>query len=303
MDSQRYEALASLNFESTLGDVIRALYHVALDYCVLRSSDEIIGVSKDCLIALHERGYSERRIKDIMSLIGGGICKHETAESFKGNEDLDALIISDSGCDILTTKEAFAPDVSGCPDWWSVPLPLGYLSPDKVILNNTASAMSFASQLSRVRVDSIKKEEPEFFVSLKDRKKTYAVLFRRLADDVYLIEDVTQDVAAAGDIAWWASIGKVFAKRLEDDGKHYWRSDSEFVQGAEMVYPCEWDGKSVGFLCISSTEIPSPKEKGTKKTSNDKSSKEKAVKAKTPVKAKSSNSKNSVKKESAGNEH
>jgi hypothetical protein len=137
------------------------------------------------------------------------------------------------------------------PSWWKIPLPLAILRKKKIVINDVASSLSISKPLLAIKVESLPLEQDEFFVTLKENKKTHSVLFKYLDKRVYLIEDVTQDVETASDILWWASVGKAFASKVENEGKVMVKEGEEGDQfEIEEKFSCDWDGKNIGKLCI-----------------------------------------------------
>jgi len=268
--NKRNDVLDSLSFNSTLGEIIRILYSIALDYCVLRSVDreKIIGLSKDQLVALLERGYSENKVEDLFDLAEKKVFKPLTSEEPSGESaQLNVLAISEERGKIMKFSEANANVEPEYPSWWEVPLPLAILLKGKILINETADKLSISKSLLHINTGSLPLEQKEFFVTLKENKKSYSVLFKQLDKRVYLIEDVTQDVETAGDIVWWASVGKAFASKIESEGKIMFKEGEEtdrFELDEEIS--CDWDGRNIGKLCIGYKAVaPKVSKKGRKK--------------------------------------
>ena len=256
MDNRKSDVLNALSFSSTLGEIIRILYSIALDYCILRSieREKIIGLSKDQLVALLERGYSENKVDDLFDLAENKAFKPLNSEVLSVElADVEVLAISEENGKIMKFSEANANIELEYPSWWEVPLPLAILQRDKIFINMTANNLSISKPLLLIKISSLPLKQKEFFVTLKDKenKKTHSVLFKQLDKKVYLIEDVTQDVETADDIVWWASVGKAFASRIESEGKTMKR-DGEGTDQFEIEeeISCDWDGKNIGKLCI-----------------------------------------------------
>lgn len=242
-----------LSFNLTLGETIRLLYHVALDHCVLRSLEKqkIICASKEQLVSLLERGHSERKLRDLFELAEKKDLIPSSFESFAGEEKTNVLVITEDGGNVDTAANAFSNIEHEFPEWWSAPLPFVFLTSEKIILNEWAANTPIAKSLLKIERKSLPSDKEHFFVTLGGKGKSRTTMFRHLAQKIYLIEDVTQDMETAGDIVWWASVGKALAAKFEQDGKALWREGEKASEPAEESLVCEWDGESVGVLCIA----------------------------------------------------
>ncbi|MCL2768364.1 MAG: hypothetical protein FWE49_06545 [Synergistaceae bacterium] len=262
MNRRKSDILKPLNFNSTLGEIIRILYSIALDHCILRSIDreKILGLTKDQLVALLERGYSESIVDDLFALAEKKAFKPLNSEELAIElADIDVLAISEECGKIMKSSEANAIIEPDYPSWWGAPLPLALLFKGGIIINETANNLPISKSLLHIKTASLPLKQKEFYVTLKENKKSHSVLFKQLEKRVYLIEDVTQDVETAGDIVWWASVGKAYASKIENDGKIMARDGEETEQfEIEEEIQCDWDGKNIGKLRIG-RRIEQPK--------------------------------------------
>jgi hypothetical protein len=265
---RKSDILNTLSFNSTLGEIIRVLYFIALDHCILRSIDreKVIGISKDQLIALLERGYSEKKVDDVFTLVEEKALKPLNLEDLAVElAQTDVLVVSEDYGEIMRFTEASVSIGPEYPSWWKIPLPLAILRKKKIEINEIASSLSISKPLLAIKIESLPLEQDEFFVTLKENKVTHSVLFKHLDKRVYLIEDVTQDVETASDILWWASVGKAFATRIESAGKAMVKEGEEGDQfEIDEIISCDWDGKNIGKLCIG-RKIEKPITKRTRK--------------------------------------
>jgi len=268
---RKSDILNTLCFNSTLGEIIRILYFIALDYCVLRSVDreQIIGITKDQLIALLERGYSEKKVDDVFILAEEKAFKPLNSEELAAElAQVDVLVISEESGEIMKFSEAYANIGPEYPSWWKIPLPLAIILKKKIVINDAASNLLISKSLQNIKTESLPLEQKEFFVTLKENKKSHSVLFKHLERRVYLIEDVTQDIETAGDIVWWASVGKAFATKVENEGKALAKEGEEGSNfETEERISCDWDGKNIGKLCIGRKIVkPKASKKGKEKS-------------------------------------
>ena len=256
MNKHKSDILDSLSFNSTLGEVIRILYSIALNYCILRSVDKekVIMLSKDQLVALLERGYSENKVYDLFDLAENKAFKPLDSEELAVElAEENVLAVSEEYGKIMKFTEANENIEPEYPSWWEIPLPLVILLKGKIIINKTANNLSISKSLMHIKTSSLPLKQKEFFVTLKekDNKKSHSVLFKQLGNRVYLIDDVTQDVETADDIVWWASVGKAFASKIESEGKIMIRDGEETDQfELEEEISCVWDGRNIGKLRI-----------------------------------------------------
>jgi len=259
---RKSDILNTLSFNSTLGEIIRILYFIALDYCVLRSVDreKIICISKDQLIALLERGYSEKKVEEVFSLAEEKAFKSLNIEEL-GVElaKCEVLVISEESGEIMRFSEANVNIGPEYPSWWKIPLPLAILLKKKIVINEAANSMLISTPLLGIKLEALPLEQKEFYATIEENEKPHSVLFKHLDKRVYLIEDVTQDVETAGDIIWWASVGKAFASKMKSEGKIFAKEGEEgdFFETEEII-SCDWDGKNIGKLCIG-RKIEKPK--------------------------------------------
>jgi hypothetical protein len=277
---RKSDILNTLSFNSTLGEIIRILYFIALDYCILRSveREQVIGISKDQLIALLERGYSDRKVDDVFILAEEKAFKPLSSEELVIElAQADVLVISEESGEVMKFVEANSNIGPEYPSWWKIPLPLAIILKKKMVINETASNLLISKSLQDIKTESLPLEQKEFFVTLKENKKSHSVLFKHLERRVYLIEDVTQDIETAGDIVWWASVGKAFALKVESEGKLLIKEGEEgsHFETYERI-SCDWDGKNIGKLCIG-RKIEKPKAEKLK-TEKPKAEKPKAEK-------------------------
>jgi hypothetical protein len=261
---RKSDILNTLGFNSTLGEIIRILYFIALDYCIIRSVDreKNICISKDQLITLLERGYSEKRVEEVFTLAEEKAFKPLNieelgAEVVKG----EVLVIREESGEILRFSEANVNVGPEYPSWWKIPLPLVILLKKKTVINEAANNLIISTPLLSINPENLPLEQKEFYTTITENEKTHSVLFKHLDRRVFLIEDVTQDIETASDIIWWASVGKAFASKIESEGKILVKEGEEGDNfESEEKIACAWDGKNIGKLCIGrkieKTKVP-----------------------------------------------
>ena len=87
----------------------------------------------------------------------------------------------------------------------------------------------------------------------KEKKEKRQFLYTEIAPSIYLVQDVTEDLRDAEQMAWLASIGQAFISNLKSKGKsvRQIRSPEQPLEeeGGEHV-ACIWEEKLLGYVCI-----------------------------------------------------
>jgi hypothetical protein len=262
------QELRSLTTRSSLAVLLRALYRMGLDYCVLPPADgfaDIIVFTKDQLVSLIERNSSETSVLDISRRVAQGlfkpvaIFKSDASSSdfvskggFADPEKLQVLVIDEEGANVTSLKKALIPRTPNFPEWWEAPIPFAMFETGKTYLNRTAMLM-FGPDLRRIATGDLP-DKNEFLVTLEGKESPCTVTFRRLEGDIFMLDDCTGDAAAAADITWWAAIGKAWAATLAEEKRACCRCDeteAENLRADHQIFPCEWEGELLGYFCVS----------------------------------------------------
>lgn len=265
---QNQVSLKSLTPRSSLVALLRTLYRIGLDYCVLPPTGEyacVIVLTKDQLVSLIERSNSEMYIAEIPKRVTQGLFKpfaifkpDSPLDDFVPNGDFDeperlqVLVVEEDGAKIFSLKEALGPRVPNFPEWWEAPVPFAMCGYGKLHINNTAMLM-FGPDLERMPIGNLP-EKNEFLVTLEGGESHFSVAFRRLEGDIFILEDSTNDIGAAEEVAWWAAVGKAWTATLDLEKRAYWRCDEKeaerFRSGKNIVLSCEWGGELLGYFCV-----------------------------------------------------
>lgn len=256
MNGSPEELLLSLSPSSTLLVLLRALYRLLLDYGVLwpDGSDQAFVFHKDQLVALIERGQSEALVRDLPSLADKGLIRpvlidEVLDEDSDEDEAIRALLVERRGARVLPLTEATAPWEPKFPEWWEAPLPFAMSARNQMHINRTAALM-FGSDLERLSVAELP-EKDEFIVDLEGREEPCFLAFRRLEPDIFILEDCTGDLLEAQDISWWAGLGRAWVASIEKEGRTWRREEDALPEGfAGQAWPCEWEGRFLGWLCV-----------------------------------------------------
>ncbi|MDR1379165.1 MAG: hypothetical protein LBJ36_08985 [Synergistaceae bacterium] len=311
------QALKTLTIRSSLTVLLRTLFCMKLDYCVLLPWEDfrnIIVFSKDQLVSLIERGSSEASISDILKRVAQGlfkpvaIFKSDSSSSdfvsqkgFGDPEQLQVLLIDKEGATVSSLKEALTPKGPNLPEWWEAPIPFVMCGGGALHINRTAMLM-FGSDLKRLATSDLP-DKNEFLVTLEGKASPCSVMFRRLEGDIFMLDDCTGDVAAAVDITWWAAVGKAWIATLDRAKLVYRRCTETEVENLQTekentVLPCEWEGELLGYLCIEKKPLKKTF-KQKKKEEEGKEGERVATGEKKQIRHKSVSSVSSVSSESA----
>ncbi|MCR5346802.1 MAG: hypothetical protein K6E38_03415 [Fretibacterium sp.] len=248
------DLLLSLSRDSSLLVFLRALYSLMLDYGVyLPDGGEPLIFSKQQMVILVEQGETDTPLKDMPALAGRGLFRPIAAENL--DEELDALVVTRSGTRVLPLLSALNPEEAELPEWWEAPVPFAMITRAGMKLNPTAILM-FGSGLERLKVSELP-DKDEFIVQLEGRAKPVFLAFRRLEPDIFVLDDCTGDLVEAQDISWWAAVGRTWVSEIEARGQTWHRADS---QSGSRSWPCEWEGRFLGYFCVDGPDPSSDKE-------------------------------------------
>jgi hypothetical protein len=263
------QALKALTTRSSLTVLLRTLYRIGLDYCVLLPLGDfrnIIVFTKDQLVSLIERGSSEASIADIPKRVAQGLFKpvaifksdssssdFVSKGSFGDPDRLQILLIDNEGATISSLKEALDPKGPDLPEWWEAPIPFVMCGGGALHINPTAMLM-FGPDLKCLASSDLP-DKDEFLVTLEGKASPCTVTFHRLEGDIFMLDDCTGDMAAAADIVWWAAVGKAWIATLDREKLAYRRcteTEAEVLraENEHSVLPCEWEGELLGYLCV-----------------------------------------------------
>ena len=273
---QNQVPLKSLTHSASLVMLLRTLYRMGLNYCVLFPTGDYactLVFTKDQLVSLIERSSADMFVADIPKCVTQGLFKPaailkpdapEFAPDDGEPEHLQVLLLEEGGARVSSLKDALVPRAPDFPVWWEAPLPFAMLVYGKLHVNHTALLM-FGSSLERMPIENIP-EKDEFLIMLEDGESHCSVTFRRLEEDIFVLEDSTSDLTTAEEVAWWAAIGKAWTVALDLENRAYRRCSEEEAERLSSeestLHPCEWGGELLGYFCIDNKpetkkEVPS----------------------------------------------
>jgi len=295
---QNHVPLKSLTTKSSLVMLLRTLYRMGLNYCVLPPTGDFTSVvvfTKDQLVSLIERSSEEAFIAEIPKRVVQGLFKpvaifqsDSSSSDFVSNggsaepERLQVLIIEEDGAKVSSLKEALAPRVPDFPEWWEAPVPFAMCGYGKLHVNRTAMLM-FGADLKRLPISDIP-DKNEFLVTLEGGQSLCSVTFRRLEGDIFMLEDSTSDITIAEDVAWWAAVGKAWTATLDVEKRSYRRcgeEETESLRPDNIVLPCEWGGELLGYFCVENKVDAKAKAASSRKARSNRTEELKAEKART----------------------
>ena len=268
MTASRNLAPKPLTSNSTLTVLLRTLYRLVLDYCAVTTEDgrSTLLFTKDQLVALIERNSSEATVGDIPKLVQQGIFRPLSPEEAADAEHFQALVVEEESSSVLPVKEALMPRGPDYPEWWKAPVPFALLDRGRLYVNPTAVLM-FGAELKRLSSCEFP-DKSEFLVELENTGTFRSLMFRRLEPNLFVLEDVTEDISSAEEITWWAAVGKAWAAALDSEGRPYRRSEKVPEADTDgMVLSCEWNGQIMGYFCIGEREKEEPKAPRDRETS------------------------------------
>ena len=253
------ELLLSLSRDSSLLVCLRALYSLMLDYGVyLPDGGEPLVFSKQQMVFLVERGESDSPVKDMTALAGKGQFRPLVAEDL--DEDADVLVVGRRGTRVLPLFKALNPVEAEIPTWWEAPIPFAMSTRDGMKLN-AAAVRTFGAGLERLKVSELP-DKDEFIVQLEGGTRPIFLAFRRLEPNIFVLDDCTGDLVEAQDISWWAAVGRTWVSEIEAGGGTWRRTDSP---SGSRSWPCEWEGRFLGYLCVDGPDVPGAEPKEPKK--------------------------------------
>ncbi len=256
-----------LSLLSTVQEILRALYFYGADYILVQSGKRERLLHKEQLVALLEQGREKATLEDTFTLnLNEPISARMRVEDIPPASLLLQFIQTGAGAEGELSLCAFEEyrerkvreNMVIMPDWWSIPLPLVHIDDDRVFLNAVATetipggAVSMARQIDRMRAERI--------VIIKEKKKERTFSLTPLAENTYLVEDISGDFEMAEDLVWWAAIGRAFVNRMQENGlvvKRLSPFEDDPANVAEVI-PCYWENELVGRLAIRLPETSEP---------------------------------------------
>lgn len=240
--------------ETSLSELLRALYLHDVEFCLLMSREEEDPpvFTKDQIISVLERDAGEKSAWELT-----GLCSfYSTLETLLKkkvlNERTEVFVIQEEDSGILpvsslrdreetgeTTEDGDAP-----PSWWGAPVPFVSWKKGTFLSNGAASELLMGAEVKKGRGG-------EFIRELADGR---CMLFRKVHPAVYFVEDVSEDLGKAREMAWWAAVGRACVGSFEKKGCRAERvSETSSVpeDGTVEFLKCLWDGEELGYLRLS----------------------------------------------------
>jgi hypothetical protein len=256
----------------TVQDLLRQLFQEKAEYALIPRGEGRDLFTKDRIISLLERGWGGRPLEECLKelspddpgLLGGlpgdtplllvegarirSVRLRQVREGAAGGSS------PSPGVPFLPVHRA-----EGAPAWFEAPLPLlRWVRGEEPRLNAGAVRLLPGGEERLSLIRGLSEEQDVFSVGSGDRGKAF--LLRPLGEGYYLLEDVSDDVRVAEDVAWWASVGKAFVERLERNGVRVrCCRGEEDPPGEGEILDCAWEGHPLGrirILCPEEPDIP-----------------------------------------------
>ncbi|MDR1137401.1 MAG: hypothetical protein LBK91_03675 [Synergistaceae bacterium] len=261
-----------LTSDDNVQAVLRALYFYGADYIMTKIGQNEQLVHKEQLVSLLELGREMATIEDITSLVlNKPMASKMQIEDIPPDTPLLMFVQKGEGPEGDLSRTTFGEyrerkikeaEIS-LPDWWDAPLPLLYIDGTQVRMNGRAAQIIPCDAESLVRRIKSMMEDKTVTITEKKRKRTFSLL--PVCENIFMAEDISGDFEMAEDLVWWASVGKAFFNRLEENGAVIRRFSplQETPETAAEVIPCLWEGELIGRLAV---EIPGDKTDEGQKT-------------------------------------
>jgi|LSQX01.1.fsa_nt_gb hypothetical protein len=232
----------------TLSELLRSLYRHGIEFCLLFSPGEGHPVfSKDQIISVLEKGEGERSVSELTELCSSFSTLEDILERNILGKQTELLVVKDTDLRILPVSSLSSLSLEdtgkGVPLWWDAPVPFVSWAKGRFSANRSAAALLGGAAVSRG-------QGSEFLCELKENK---CFLFREIHPSVFLVDDVSQDMVNAKEMAWWAAVGKAFVSRLRCKGISVEKIDDSRESShdnSDDILACVWDEEILGYLKV-----------------------------------------------------
>ncbi len=259
------EHTPDLSLENTLQEGLRTLFVLGADGMQLEDEDGTRAfLVKEHLIVLLERGLGEESLKNLLH-------HPEWCRSYRDARgsvapEMRIVRLGPGGKKAVSAVSSPAAPANGnFPIWWSIPLPLLAQQNGDVLLNPHGEKLFPMGHPTEDDVQRALAQDHLMPWPGNDESGVKTFLLVPLTEGVYLLEDVSSDMALAEDVAWWAASGKALVAYFETQGYRLrsWRGASlpPEIPGEEVI-ACEWEGRLVGHMLLEAP--PKPRRRSTK---------------------------------------
>jgi hypothetical protein len=243
--------------ETSLSELLRAMYLHDLELCILMASDNEMPVfTKDQIVSVLEKGAGEKSAWELKNLCSF----HYTLEALVGKKALDdrtkVFVMKEEGPGIFLVssllgevKKAGRPELKDAPPWWDAPVPFVSWKKGCLFPNRAAAELLGGAEVKKGGGE-------EFMRELGDGR---CLLFRKIYPAVFFVEDVSEVLGKAREMAWWAAVGRAFAGSMEEKGCRVERVAEPAPGRAEETaeyLKCLWDGEELGYLKVNHEKKP-----------------------------------------------
>ena len=234
---------------TTLSELLRSLYLHDLEYCLLKSPKEEDPpvFTKDQIISVLEKDTGEKCAWELTELCSFYSTLDDLLKKKVLSDCTEVLVIQKEGSGIQPVASLRVPGEEteeNVPSWWNAPVPFVSWKKGVFAANEAAGKLLADAEVKRGRGG-------EFVRETDDGRY---LLFTRIHPSVYFVEDVSEALGKAREMAWWAAVGKALAARLEEKGCTLERiKDTPLPspKGTVEDLRCLWDGEELGFLRVN----------------------------------------------------
>lgn len=235
----------------SLSEVLRDLYRHGIEFCLLFSPAMCHPVfSKDQIISVLEKDEGERKVCELPDLCPS----FSTLDDLVNRKVLEGedrlLALKEEELVVLSASSLLKVSREGqkTPPWWKAPVPLVSWAEGRFLANKSAKKLLGGASLRRG-------EGAEFFC---EGRKGKGFLLKEVSPSVFLVDDVSEDMGAAREMAWWAAIGKAFVSKIEACGGRVEEVDGGALpeDDLEDFLTCLWDDEILGYLKVSHGKKP-----------------------------------------------
>lgn len=246
----------ALSLRSPLEEVLRFLFASSISHILLYNEKDRFFISKEELITFMEGGNGFSKIGDLLNSPGKNRGASQLLEKLPPFQKI--LFLAEEGGRILRVIDVTQEKELFFPPWWTAPFPLFSFQGEKIYRNEKAREIcdvpdeDLQKHLSNL---SCGKEDYIFscVTSSGEERRFFA---KEIAERIFVLEDVSNEMHMAQDIVWWAAVGNALTTYLQAKGVDirfsYEREGLPEGQiETDETIPCRWDGDLLGYIKLS----------------------------------------------------
>ncbi len=237
-----------LSLESPVEEVLRFLFASSLRHVFLKGTQGSSLLGKEELISFMETKDCSIKIEEILTQPS----KHSQnafSRVQKLNPSEKILFLKPTESSVIKAEDVSYQKGVSLPSWWDAPFPLLTVMEGKIVLNKKAQELW----------DNIEDTLTEKLPSLPDKDvilsctgpsgTEYQLFSKQISPAIFFIEDISDEVPIAQNMAWWAGIGKTLTTFLEAEGVQITSSKKKKkLKGKGHLLPCRWEEELLGYI-------------------------------------------------------